>query len=287
MTGIAIGYSGSWGTAVADAGTHQVTLQYSCSVPGMGAQSASTVISWDFPDTVTVGQSTPPVPFTSTVQVPSSEVETAHTYFGVASFNGSGESSITITAPQGDIPVTVSATFPSTSVPASGPLTIVIPSTFPPITPTRPGVAQVIAGTITEHVTPRDADGNPTFIGTETVTCTPEAGQSALIQSVRINPAPQSTRPSAHTSAAGAAGSHRHLSGPLSPSSSSAGSGRIAHPPSSATTATAIPAAHAPIRISGKDIVIIVAAAVGIMGIAGLAAWLAAYLRKIRQRRRL
>jgi len=197
-TGIAISQAGSWGTGLARASTHQVTLQYSCTFPIIGAVPITGVVSWDFPDAVTVGKPTLPAPFTVTAQVPSSYVEAAHRFLGIASASGSGEGSVMVIAPQGDIPLSIPASVPSTSVPATGPITLVITSTFPSLTPTQPGVAKVRLGTITIHITPRDADGNVTFLGTVNSTCTPDPGQNNLMASVLINPAPRIAEPAPH-----------------------------------------------------------------------------------------
>jgi hypothetical protein len=251
----------------------------------MGTKSGSENLNWNFPDAVTAGQPTPPFTFTSSEEVPSFDVEIAHTYQGYSSISLNGEASVTVSAPQEDISRTVSYSMPTTTVPASGSLTLTISGTFPSLTFPGPGVAQVTVGTITVYQTARDANGNPMSFGTFTETCTPTSGKSVLLQSVQINPAPATTRPSASASASASKSaprqtqSHQYEFGSSSDSSSHTRSGRATSQPSPTSTT------HPPVAISGKEIGIIAAAAVGIMGIAGLAAWIAAWIRQIRKRR--
>jgi hypothetical protein len=209
--GIAVGVGagvGLWGTGVAHASTHRVPLQFECSFPVIGDQPVSGEIDWDFPGAVTVGRPTPPVPITATIEVPSGDIEAAHQFLGVASASGNGTGSATVVAPQGNIPVSLSASVPSTNVPASGSVTVVIPATFPSITPTRPGVAKVTMGAITMHITPRDSSGGVTFPGTVTSTCTLAPGQSDVVASIRIDPAPQVTVPTVHPTTAAPTPTH-------------------------------------------------------------------------------
>ena len=196
-TGTAIGAPGAWETGVAYASTHHASLQYSCTFPVIGSQPITAVVDWSFPDTVTVGTHMPPVPFTVTVQVPSSDVEAAHDELGIYSASGYGSASAKVIAPQGNIPVKLTGSVPSTNVPAYGSITVVVHSTFPSLTPTQPGVAKITLGALTMHITPRDAGGNVWSYGPITSpitsTCTLAPGQDNVVMSLLINPVPQIT----------------------------------------------------------------------------------------------
>lgn len=198
-TGTAIGLPGAWETGVAYASTHHASLQYSCTFPVIGSQPITAVVDWSFPDTVTAGTPTSPVPFTVTVQVPSADVEAAHDELGIYSASGYGSASATVIAPQGNIPVTLPGSVPNTSVPAYGSMTIVVHSTFPSITPTQPGPAKVTLGALTVHINLRDAGGNAWSYGPITSpitsTCTLAPGQDNVVMSVLIKAVPRNTTP--------------------------------------------------------------------------------------------
>lgn len=274
--GVAIGQAGSWGTDIARASTHQVTLRYSCKFPVIGSGPITGVASWDFPDSVTVGKPVPPVPFSVTVQVPAAYAGAAYRFLGVHSASGYGDANVMVTSPQGDLSVPVWASVPSTPVPASGPGTVVITSKFPSLTPTRPGVAKISVGTITMHITPRNAAGNLMFLGTVTATCTPQTGQSVFVTSILITPAPPIAKPATHPAI-------------VRPSPTKAGLRSPAPSPSSASPVSVTPAPAHKVAASssgqgpgGKNVAIIGGLTLTLAGGAAAMRWLLPWLSRLR-----
>lgn len=269
VTGIAIGSMSSWGTAVAHASTHQLTLQLSCTVPGAGSGPSTGELSWSFPDAVPAGEPTPPTGITLTMQEPSSSTEGAYSYEGIHSISGNGDAPVTVSAPQGDTRFTLPYSF-NTQVPASGPLTVVIPVTMPSFTPARPGAAKITVGTITVHEAARDANGNVMPNGTVTATCTPDP---ALMQSFQINPAaPPSTRPAAPPPAPGPTRSLQSSPQPPSSSPSPADTGPGTLPPSAGPTSAPAPAPtpHLLAGLTGNEAAVVGGTALASAGIASL-----------------
>lgn len=201
VTGAVIGYAVFWGTAIAHAVIHQVTAHYSCSEPNTGTQSASAtwVLSSNFPNTVTVGRSTPTSTFSTMEQIPAPTVNEMRRYYGIYGVKGSGTASIVDVTPQGNIKYTVNYTIPPTSLPASGAADITAYGTVPSFTYSRPGTAKSTVGQVTVNQTALDANGNPTMYGTQNLTCTPASGQNTVIQTFQIDPAPKSSVPPPET----------------------------------------------------------------------------------------
>lgn len=271
VTGTAIGYAGFWGTAVAHASTHQETLQLTCTAPNGGSQSGSGTLSWDFPDAVTVGQSTPPDHITMTAQSQSSNVGEAYSFYDVRSVSENGDASVTVSAPQGDIPFTLPYS-DAAQVPASGSITTVSHFTLPSFPVTRPGVAKFTIGKITLNMTPRDANGNVVPPGTVSGTCTADP---AVVGSFQINPAPQNTQsPGPTTTATGPTSPSHPSPKPTSPSPSSVDTSPVILPPSPVPTPTPTPSPTTNLlaRLTGNDMAILGSSAVACVVIGALVA---------------
>lgn len=272
MTGTAIGYAGSWGTAIAHASIHQQSLTLTCTDPGIGSQSVAAELSWNFPDAVTAGEPIPPERITLTYQTPSSTSEQAYSS-GVRSVTEYGDAPVTVSAPQEDkyFPLRYSYT---AKVPSSGPILSVLPVTISSYTLKHPGTAKFTLGTVTVHETMRDANGNAMPDGTFNATCTPDP---ALMQSFQINPAaPPSTHSSASTPTSAPTQSPRPSPKPTSPSTSPVDTSPATLPPSTVSATAPAPAptptTHLLADLTGKEVEVIGGTGLTIAGIGALVA---------------
>jgi hypothetical protein len=190
---VGVGLTVIWGTGSAAASTtgrHSVSLQYQCPMPFIGNYQVNAVVSWVQPESVTVGEPLPTVPVTVTAPVQMANAQAVYAA-GIESIGVSAVVSTVVIAPQGNIDVRVPLTMPRAYAPESGIAYTALSGNFPSLVFTRPGIAKVTVGQATTYLTPRYGNGNTTYLGTITRTCTPALGQSSLVMSFRINPDPQ------------------------------------------------------------------------------------------------
>jgi hypothetical protein len=161
------------GTASADA---SLNLTYTCSFPLIGNQTVPVSITAAVPSSAVVNQPTPAFAVTATVTVPSNataglNLVGAKTVAGTATANATVTDGSSIAAP-------VNLTVPTTNVPASGTFNVVSSGNAPSETLTQTGTATITVGSFSTTLTPRNANGQPTGLGTFTSNCTLNAGQS-------------------------------------------------------------------------------------------------------------
>ncbi|MFI9272121.1 DUF6801 domain-containing protein [Kitasatospora sp. NPDC052896] len=212
--GAAGGIVGVLGTGTAAAQTVSPTLSYTCVFPYIGAQHLSVSMNADVPSSVTVGEPSPKFGISAVTTAPNGLAQGLG-FFGVRIIEGTGQASITVTAPQGDIPVSVPATIAKTALPPSGPFDIAASGTAPSLTFSQPGNGKITVGGISLHLITEDASGNPTFVGSIDVSCTLDGGQNNVAASFAITqplqtpapppptPLPPGPTPGPHTSTPG------------------------------------------------------------------------------------
>jgi hypothetical protein len=116
-------------------------------------------------------------------------------FFGVRIIEGTGQASITVTAPASDIPVSVPATIAKTALPPSGPFDIAASGTAPSLTFSQPGNGKITVGDVSLHLITEDASGNPTFVDSLNVSCTLDGGQNNVVASFAITQPPPTPAP--------------------------------------------------------------------------------------------
>lgn len=238
------------GSSAADSAA--LTLQYTCSLPPFPDQAMTARLTWNAPNSVLVGQTTPVLPINATATM-GAIVTQGLDLVGAATVEGRVDATGVVVAPEGHIGVTVPLTVPRTDVPAAGPITVGATGMTPVFMFRQPGHATITVGSgLAVHLTPRGAIGGPTAIGQIDASCTLNPGQNNVLSSFEIT-APRTTSvPTTASTVGGSTGSTGSgargtvTAGPSSPVSSrtapvsvsataAAGMGRSGSAPASAT----------------------------------------------------
>ncbi|PWK79508.1 hypothetical protein C8D88_12435 [Lentzea atacamensis] len=168
------------------AGTAQLNITYSCNFSIIGAQDMpTTVSSSDLPDSATAG--VPTAPSNTTVKSTVSEDATTTLFWlGAKSVDGTMTSQVPVTNEGATQTLTSVSTIPNTPVPTSGTFDVTATGTFPAMTLVNAGTATITLGSAELKLTPRQANGDPTWLGTITVPCTVKAGQNTQFYSFPV-----------------------------------------------------------------------------------------------------
>nr|WP_280696798.1 DUF6801 domain-containing protein [Kitasatospora sp. GP82] len=148
----------------------------------------------DVPNSVAVGEPSQKFGISAVTTAPNGLAQGLG-FFGVRIIEGTGQASITVTAPQGDIPVSVPAIIAKTALPQSGPFDLAGSGTAPSLTFSQPGNGKITVGGISLHLITEDASGNPTFVGSIDVSCTLDGGQNNIAASFAITQPPPTPAP--------------------------------------------------------------------------------------------
>jgi hypothetical protein len=192
-----------WGTAVllaaggalgltagtAAAGQAPTTLQYSCQLPLLGAQSLTATFAWPSGlQKPTVDTRTPRLP----VQVAATVASAARILVsldGIESIEGTADVSTEIIAPQGDISENVKLSVPFTDVSTGiGPLTVPASGLLPSVVLSQPGQATVIVGAVVIQLATLTPSGAPSILRNISIPCTLNPGQTGIVSSLQILP---------------------------------------------------------------------------------------------------
>jgi hypothetical protein len=143
-------------------------------------------LTWNAPNSVPVGSSTPVVPVNGTATI-GDIVTQVLGMIGATTVEGSLDPTGVVVAPEGNLHIAVPVTVPRTDVPTSGPITVAASGTTPVLLFHRPGHAMITAdNTFSVHIVPRDANGDLTFAGQLDAICTLDAGQNNILTSFEI-----------------------------------------------------------------------------------------------------
>lgn len=181
--------AGVLGAETAAAQPVSLTLRYACAFPYIGSQDITASISMDVPQDHTVGEPSHRLAIHAEATV-GSGLTFGLAALGVRSVDGTLRAKTRVTAPEGDLGITVPLTVARTSIPSSGSLRIPAGGTAPPVTFTEAGPAEIVVGDFAVHLVPRDADGHPTLQELD-VPCTVRGGQDTVLTSFTIAPAPR------------------------------------------------------------------------------------------------
>lgn len=188
----AAGTLGMPGSPTASAEPVGLTLRYACAFSGLGIEPVTMRLDSDIPNSIGVGKASPRSALNGVTTV-SAGITRLAAVVGAKTVEGSLDGTATVTAPQGNIPLTVPMTIPRTTVPASGSFDVTAEGTAPSLTFTRPGNAKVIVGDLTLSLTPKRANGSTTPVGTLHASCTVAPGQNTVLQSLSITKPVQAT----------------------------------------------------------------------------------------------
>jgi hypothetical protein len=185
--GVALGITATVTAAVGIASAEPVslTLQYTCALSGLGSEPVTMKLDADIPNSIRVGKATPKSALDGVATVGAGFTQLAAA-FGAKTLEGSLEGNATVTAPQGNTPLTVPMTIPRTTIPASGSFDVTAKGTAPSLTFSRPGNAKITVGDLALHLTPKYANGSTTPLGTINAACTLDSGQNTVLQSLVI-----------------------------------------------------------------------------------------------------
>ncbi|HEX9338166.1 MAG TPA: DUF6801 domain-containing protein, partial [Pseudonocardiaceae bacterium] len=232
------GNVGMWGAGPAAAAG--LTLQYTCSLPPFPAQAMTAHLTWNTPDSVPVGQTTPVLPVNATATM-GAAVTQGLGLIGAATVEGTADASGAVVAPEGDFNATVPLTVPRSDVPASGPITVAANGTTPVFAFHRPGRATVTIGSrLALHLIPKNASGGPAAMGAVDASCTLDPGQNDVLSTFEITAAGTAPVPTA----GGPAGPTRHgtaaATAPGTPGAAATGTATASAPALSRTTAASL-----------------------------------------------
>jgi hypothetical protein len=192
--GVATGSAASSAASAAAASPKRVTVHLVCAFPWLGNQDMTAAFDWEAPDSLAVGQQSPRFPV-AVQAVVGSAVPQSLGALGASAVDGSANVAITVTAPQGDIPVDMKLAVPKTTVPGSGTMQVDAAGTAPILTFATPGTARVTVSGVSLHLTPRDSGGRRTLLGTVDASCSPKCRENGFVADVAITGKAASTPP--------------------------------------------------------------------------------------------
>jgi hypothetical protein len=165
-----------------------LTLEYSCVFPLIGAQPMTVQINSDIPSEIQVGVPTGAFQIHSVATVNEGARAGLRTV-GATTLEGTVKADAHLSVPTLELPLVVDLTIPQAPIPATaGPFDVNANGPTPSLTFTQ---SQVGTGTITVNdlvltITPKDANGNPTGLGTFDSQCTLAPGQSNVLHTFQI-----------------------------------------------------------------------------------------------------
>jgi hypothetical protein len=179
------GIVGVFGVTPVAAAPASLTLSYTCAIPLIGNYPGTVRVNADISTSAALGRPSP------TFVVNAAALMTADTAWqlrlvGIRTVEGTANGKVVVTAPQGNIDLTVPFSVPRTTIPASGPFNVPVTGSAPSVTFTRPGRGKIVVGDIMLRLTPKGADGNVTFPGTFDAPCKLDPGQNTILASFNI-----------------------------------------------------------------------------------------------------
>lgn len=165
-----------------------LSLNYSCVFPLIGAQPMTVNIDSDMPASVPVGTATGAFNIDS-VTVVNDAARTGLRTVGATTLEGTVAAKANLSAPNLNLPLTVGLTIPTQPIPATaGSFNVNASGSTPSLTfqANNVGTATITVGDLLLTMTPKDANGQPTGLGTFESPCTVVAGQNQVLHSLTI-----------------------------------------------------------------------------------------------------
>lgn len=172
-----------------------LTLDYNCTFPLIGAQPLTVAITADIPSQVTPGVPTGEFRIDA-VSTVNDAARVGLRTVGATTLEGTVQADAHLSVPNLDLPLNVDMAIPSAPIPsAAGPFTVNANGATPSLTftPQNAGTGTITVGDLVLTLTPRDANGNPTGLGTFDSDCTVVAGQDQTLHTFTIGGTPGST----------------------------------------------------------------------------------------------
>lgn len=189
LTALIVG-AGTLTASLPAAGSAPITQQYTCPLPIVGGQPLTA--SFVPPDlkSATVGVPTPVLPVTVSATA-QADVWIIINLFGIASVEGTADVTGELISPQGNRGLTLHLTLPRTKLSGgSGPVTVSAHGVLPSLVLNKPGNAEIIVQGFVAHIETLNSSGGPTMLGQINTSCTLNGGQSDVLGSGPIFPAP-------------------------------------------------------------------------------------------------
>jgi len=183
--------AGSGDTSEDDVGAAalaSLTLNYSCVFPLIGAQPLSVEISSDIPTEVTPGVPTGAFEIDA-ISTVNDAARVGLRTVGATTLEGTVKADAHLAAPSLDLPLVVDMAIPQAPIPATaGAFTVNADGATPSLTFTaqNAGTGTITVGDLVLTMTPRDANGNPTGLGTFDADCTAAPGQDQVLHTFTI-----------------------------------------------------------------------------------------------------
>ena len=165
-----------------------VTLGYDCVFPLIGTQPLGVKIDADAPTEVETGVAMQPVAVDAVATV-STRAGVGLRSIGATTLGGTARADARVTAPNLDQPAAVDMDVAAAPIPATpGTFDVHATGATPQVTFTQQnvGTGTLTVGGLLLTMTPRDANGNPTGLGTFESECTLQPGQSTGLHTFRI-----------------------------------------------------------------------------------------------------
>jgi hypothetical protein len=165
-----------------------LTLNYSCTFPLIGAQPMTVQMNSDIPSEATVGVPTGEFVVNAVTTV-NEAARNGMRIVGATTLEGTVKASASLAAPNLNLPLTVPITIPQQPIPATtGSFTVNANGKTPSLTfgANNVGTATVKVSDLVLTITPKDANGQPTGLGTFDAPCTMDAGQNNTLATLQI-----------------------------------------------------------------------------------------------------
>lgn len=179
-----------------------LSLNYSCVFPLIGAQPMTVNIDSDMPATIAVGQATGAFQISSVTEV-NDAARTGLRTVGATTLEGTVKAAANLSAPALNLPLTVDLSIPQQPIPSTaGPFNVNATGSTPSLTfqQANVGTATIKVGDLVLTITPKDANGQPTGLGTFDAPCTAVAGQNQTLHTFTITGSGSTTSSSSTSS---------------------------------------------------------------------------------------
>lgn len=214
------------GGSTAGAAPVHLTLDYSCVFPLIGAQPMTVEMNSEMPTSIPAGTPTGAFMIDAVATVNEGARAGLRTV-GATTLEGTVKADAHLSVPTTELPLVVDLDIPQVAIPATaGPFPTNAHGSTPSLTFTnaQAGTGVISVGDLVLTITPRDANGQPTGLGTFDSECTVVPGQNQVMHTFQITTSGSTTSSSSTSSSSTSSSSTSSSSTSSSTSSSSTSS---------------------------------------------------------------